>query len=300
MPMAENIPAELRDAHRWVVAIDKVPYAPGNPTRRADSTDPSTWSDFDTAWRLVESGRFPMFGFVLGNGFVGVDVDKCRNPETGVIEPWATDIIELLDSYTETSVSGTGVHVICLGALPPGRRRKGKVEMYSEDRYFVVTGQTMVSAPIEDRTAELAILHANTFGHPAVNERPTTLSGRTDLTDDAVLDIAACARNREKFVRLWSGDTGMHDDDDSAADLALCGLLAFYTHDAGQLDRLFRRSGLYRRKWDRKDYRDRTIAKAVDGTRDFYQPADAIPELPLDPDAAAVSIDLETADMGVL
>ena len=102
----DNIPTELLSEHRWVVAdiedrhgkTTKVPYCPSNPARRADTTDPSTWSDFETARQLVERGRFPMLGFVLGNGFVGVDLDKCRNPETGVIESWATDIIELLEN----------------------------------------------------------------------------------------------------------------------------------------------------------------------------------------------------------
>ena len=54
-----------------------------------------------------------LLGFVLGDGFVGVDKDHCRNAETGAIEPWALAIVEQLDSYTEISVSGTGVHVIC-------------------------------------------------------------------------------------------------------------------------------------------------------------------------------------------
>jgi putative DNA primase/helicase len=223
LPTADNIPAELRHERRWVVAQAKVPYRPLDATRRADTTDPATWSDFDTAWHLVESGRFPMLGFVLGNGFVGVDLDKCRNAETGVIESWATDIIELLDSYTETSVSGTGVHVICLGKLPAGRRRKGKVEMYESARYFVVTGQTMVSAPIEDRTAELAVLHANTFGRPEDSDQPATLSGATDLTDDAVLDRARSASNGGKFQRLWSGDLSGYDSR-SEADLGGHGL----------------------------------------------------------------------------
>lgn len=136
---------------RWVGAcpeprngrITKVPYCAFAPSRRASSTDPATWSDFATARRAIESGSLPFIGFMLGGGFVGVDLDKCRNAETGVIEPWATEIVDLLNSYAEISVSGTGVHIICRGVLPPSGRRKGAVEMYSADRFFVMTGRAL-------------------------------------------------------------------------------------------------------------------------------------------------------------
>ncbi|PLS86750.1 MAG: hypothetical protein CYG60_05595 [Actinobacteria bacterium] len=63
---------------------------------------------------------------------------------------------------------------------------------------------------------------------------------------------------------MWGGDTSGYDGDDSRADLALCSMLAFWTGDEHQLDRLFRRSGLYREKWERADYRERTIRKAIE------------------------------------
>jgi putative DNA primase/helicase len=111
---SEFIPAELKPLSRWVVAKSevakgrrtKVPYCPDDPTRKASSTDPATWSDFETALRLVESGGFPMLGFQLdGSGYVGIDFDHCV--EDGVVASWALDYIRALDSYTEISVSGT-------------------------------------------------------------------------------------------------------------------------------------------------------------------------------------------------
>jgi putative DNA primase/helicase len=129
---------ELRDGRRT-----KVPYCAFKPMQRASSTDPATWSDFETAREAIEQDKLPLLGFVLGEGFVGVDLDKCRNPKTGVIEAWASAIVERLDSYTEISVSGTGVHVICRGELPTGGRRKDRIEMYDAARYFVMTGQAL-------------------------------------------------------------------------------------------------------------------------------------------------------------
>lgn len=87
--------------------------------------------------------------------------------------------------------------------------------------------------------------------------------------DDLLVQKAGSAANGEKFKRLWEGDTSLHRGDDSAADLALCNILAYWTgNDADRIDRLFRRSGLYRAKWDGrrgdKTYGQMTIAKALE------------------------------------
>ena len=91
------------------------------------------------------------------------------------------------------------------------------------------------------------------------------------LSDEEVVRKALAASNGERFSRLWNGDTrgyGSH----SEADLALCGMLAFWTGgDATRIDSLFRQSGLYREKWDRKDYRNRTITEALSGKTEFYK-----------------------------
>jgi putative DNA primase/helicase len=111
----------------------KVPYCAFKPMQKASSTDPATWCDFETAREAIEHGKLPLLGFVLGHGFVGVDLDKCRQRDTGVIEAWASAIVERLNSYTEVSMSGTGIHVICRGELPNGGRRKAHIEMYDAD-----------------------------------------------------------------------------------------------------------------------------------------------------------------------
>ena len=67
------------------------------------------------------------FVFTSGDDLCGVDLDRCLNPEIGEMESLAQEIIEALDSYTEVSPSGTGVHVLLRGELPPGRRRSGRI-----------------------------------------------------------------------------------------------------------------------------------------------------------------------------
>jgi putative DNA primase/helicase len=134
------VPAKMRAERRWVLHRDKVPYRVGQPHLAASVTDPSTWGTFDAALADYAAARCDGIGFVLGDGWVGVDLDKCRDPQSGDIAPKALAVVRGLNSYTEVSPSGTGLHIICRGTLPPGGRRNGGIELYDRDRYFTVTG----------------------------------------------------------------------------------------------------------------------------------------------------------------
>ena len=146
--MFSNIPEELRRRRQWVVwkleerdgELTKVPYTPGSK-RRASSTDLETWRSFGEALSALESRRFDGIGFMFSSGdpYTGIDLDGCRNPETGAIRREAQEIIESLDAYTEVSPSGKGVHIIVRGKLERNRKR-GWIEAYSCERFFTMTG----------------------------------------------------------------------------------------------------------------------------------------------------------------
>ena len=150
---SERIPDEMKRRPQWVVwrleerngKATKVPYNP-RTGRKASSTDSLTWGTFEDALEVLD--RFDGVGFVFSSGdpYTGVDLDGCVDPETGEVEPWAAEIAAELDSYTEISPSGTGVHIIARGRLPEGRRRKGRVEMYDQGRFFTVTGHVLGGA----------------------------------------------------------------------------------------------------------------------------------------------------------
>ena len=136
----ENIPEEMRRRRQWVNHdARKIPQTPGTK-RRADSTDSETWRSFEDA---VADGRGLGFVFTSGDPYTGVDLDKCRDPETGVVEEWARRVVEDLDGYVEVSPSGTGLHIIVRGKLPVGNNRRGQVEAYSSERYFTMTGRSL-------------------------------------------------------------------------------------------------------------------------------------------------------------
>jgi hypothetical protein len=274
------VPIELRELDRWLLwryerrgaeKPKKVPYSLDG--RKADYTDPATWSPFRHVIRAATNSTFyDGIGFVLGDGYAGIDLDHCRDHETGVIAGWALGIAREIDSYTEITPSGTGLHVICRGKLPLGRRRKGDIEMYSEDRYFTFTAQHLHGTPttIERRTGALAELHAKTFnsndaGVAGDHRAETTTSTGTAPFAAAVESIVERLRKKcgTPFERLWRGNTRLHQSP-SEADLALCSFIAQVTQDYATIDAVFRSSGLYREKWDRPDYRERTIRKALE------------------------------------
>ena len=167
-----NIPDTIRDIQQWICWREeerdgkptKIPTKPydtsGSPNARSD--EPSHWRDFDTALTYHREGRTKTdgVGFVFSTEteIVGVDLDSCRDSETGDLDGWAQDIVERLDSYTEVSPSGTGVHVLVTGQLPDGRNRRGEIEMYDDGRFFTVTGEHVDGTPLDIHRRQDAII----------------------------------------------------------------------------------------------------------------------------------------------
>jgi hypothetical protein len=98
---------------------------------------------------------------------------------------------------------------------------------------------------------------------PAPSARAAGFGPLTD-EDRALVELALSNGNGAKVRRLWEGDRSDYGNDASRADAAFLGCLTYYTRDEAQLDRIFRASKLMRDKWDRDDYRARTIAGALE------------------------------------
>jgi putative DNA primase/helicase len=283
---AQHIPDDLTALPRWVIwkleerdgKLTKIPYRAADHHLPASSTDPTTWGSFSAALATMEDGKSDGVGFVLGDGFTGVDLDDCRDPQTGVIADWAQTITTTLNSYTEISPTGTGLKIFTAGTLPPGGRRKGLIEMYPGDRYFTVTGWHLRGTPttVEPRQAQLAGLHAEIFGTNGTKTIVHRPAGPVDVDDVQLLDRARRAKNGDRFDALFAGDWSDFQSR-SEADLALASRLAFWTgNDHARIDRLFRLSGLMREKWDSRrgsqTYGDITIEKAIATTTETWIP----------------------------
>jgi hypothetical protein len=284
-----HIPDVLRQRPHWVVwrrqtvggKLTKVPYS-ATTGRKASTTDAGTWAPFAVAQGALAApgASYDGLGYVFSadDPYAGVDLDHCRDPQTGHVAPWASDLIVRLGSYVEVSPSGTGVHVIVRATLPAGCRHKapyggdgGVVEVYDRARYLTVTGEPLAGTPtIEDRQAALDTVCALVF--PAKPARPpgsvpTPRAAPSASDGDLLLRARNASGSGARFRALFdAGDLSGYGGDRSAADLALCNLLARWTGgDADRVDTLFRQSALMREKWEREDYRMWTIGRALEG-----------------------------------
>jgi len=286
--MLPEIPQTLKQLPRWILwkletrdeNQTKVPYRIDGV--KASPTNPSDWTDFATACRAFDPGKHSGLGFVLKreDNIVCIDLDNCIGND-GQICDEAVNIVRIMNSWTEISQSGKGLHIFVRGAKPTDRARATprefkSLEIYDHARYIAMTGNHLPNTPSEimDRQSALNTicdLYFKSESTPAQSFKPQ----QDSLTDEEIIALCRKAQNAPKFESLFdNGDTSLYDGDESRADEALACMLAFYTKDAAQLERLMNASALgQREKWRRRqDYRERTIQKAISLTREHYEP----------------------------
>lgn len=163
--LMDNIPPELRELQRWVCANrdSKVPMRTYEG-RAASVSKPDTWGDYDEARECVEGGIYEYAGFVFADdGLVGIDIDHAFT-ESGLLSADALEAIETCASYTEISKSGRGIHIVCRGSLPfRGRNNRKGWEIYSDARYFLLTGQTCCYREIADAQVGIDLVLSRHF-----------------------------------------------------------------------------------------------------------------------------------------
>jgi len=264
----------------------------------ASSTDPQTWSTFESALQYHNDPENDTdgLGFVLSENdtVVGVDLDDCRDPDTADLEPWARELLDRVPTYTEVSPSGTGLHLIGLGFVPDGGNRadiddaEGHLEVYDSGRYLTVTGQRVEDTPpgVEQVNSEVESIHSEYIADTSKSadigtdggvEAATggsnpgeSTSGSVSLTDEDLLERAKSAKNGDDFTRLWKGNTAGYDSH-SEARLAFANHLAYWTGcDSGRMLKLFEKSNLYRGEDDTRTFENYEIPKAISDTSETY------------------------------
>lgn len=279
--MYENLPKELKENALfclWKYKMrngrkTKVPYQTNG--KRADSSNKACFSDFDTVANLTQS--YDGIGMGMFQPFVAVDIDHCV--DGGKLSDMATDIVETLNSYTEYSPSESGVRIVAKADTLSYDKvkyyinnQKIGLEVYvagMTNKFVTLTGNTICEAPIAERTNEIMAILDKYMQKPVVALNPKKIVG-SYLSDESIIEKSAKSKQGEKFSALWNGE---FETSHSEADQALCAVLAFWCGgDTEQMDRLFRKSKLYREKWERNDYREMTLQKALMQTKEFYKP----------------------------
>ena len=285
----DALPLELRALKQWVLwrylwrdgRWTKVPLRPSG--LHASVKNALTWNSFDAVRAAYAAGGFNGVGFVLRGdlGLVGVDVDH----QLGADGRWSEEALAITSSfasYTEISPSGRGLRFLVRGALSAPGNKRGDFEIYGRRRFVTLTGQHLGGSPLSIESNQNAIndfqaRYTTRPQNPHPHPRPTS-SARVPLGDEELLHKARRAKSGNKFRALFErGDLSPCRGDASAADMALCGSLAFWTgRSAEQMDRLFRRSSLMRGKWDAvhsgdgRTYGQMTIDAAIAGCARIY------------------------------
>lgn len=279
--MYENLPKELKENALfclWKYEMrngrkTKVPYQTNG--KRADSSNKACFSDFNTVVNLAQT--YDGIGMGVFQPFVAVDIDHCV--DGGKLSDMATDIVETLNSYTEYSPSESGVRIVAKADTLSYDKvkyyinnQKIGLEVYvagMTNKFVTLTGNTICEAPIAERTNEIMAILDKYMQRPVVAPNPKKIVG-SYLSDESIIEKAAKSKQGGKFSALWNGEL---ETSHSEADQALCAILAFWCGgDTEQMDRLFRKSKLYREKWERNDYREMTLQKALMQTKEFYKP----------------------------
>lgn len=292
------IPADMVNLPNWVARQGKIPY--GINGKPAKSNTPSTWSTLQEVKDFLK-GAPPAYnglGFMLErkNKIVCVDVDHCL--ENGKPNRTATKILAKLDTYTEVSQSGMGLHF-----FGPATMHKSSVkfksplddgthiEMYAgldntnnSGRFIALTADIYKGRKTLNNIQEgvdwlLSMVPAGKAKAPdkdnhsifppvAIKENTDdtiTVSGVTYTADDIPALIEQCQTGTKLFTwqnLFHEGDLIAYDNDNSRADSALCSILCFWCHGKPALiDKVFRQSALMREKWDEKRQGSKTYGE---------------------------------------
>lgn len=265
--------------HRDGKKTKKPVSAYGTPTG-TDAKYSHSWVTFEEAQKAMHSHGFDGIGFIVPKGYCFLDIDHREKDD-----PLVQAMILRFESYTEYSVSGTGIHIYGTfdeSEVPTYTNKNGRVKLdqryYSKNsdlgielylggltnRFAVYTGDVLDDKELADCTdAVISTLNNELLKKDTLN-CTLNLPLSTELKD--ILTAIQTQRNGKKFMALYRDGNLSGYRSHSEADLALCSMLAFRTGpDSDKIDQLFRASALYREdKWEREDYRSATINKAIE------------------------------------
>lgn len=303
--MASKLINELSPHCHWLVykkesitkgrnkgKITKVPYQSNG--YKARPTDHKTWTTYDNAKAAMETGKFDGIGYALtaDEGYICIDLDHCVNPETGEIDQWAMEILDIVQeaggTYSESSPSGTGIHLWGRGGLPKNKginqpmKNGHKIEMYTNAHYMTVTDKPLNDTALKDIQSAIDKILTMLKKPPAESGEEkagtSTPVPVLNLSDGDIITLIRKKRSGPKFHSLYDlGDVSTYGNDRNRADQALLNMLAFWTgKNAEQMKRIFLSSklaeALGRKAGHEDDYLNRSIKTAIESTSQVYDP----------------------------
>lgn len=252
-----NIPEELKVLNQWVLwryespnggKYTKIPYHHSGRFK-ARTTDIQTWSFFDEVIDVIDdpiktaSMDWQGIGFVFTDDDPYIFIDLDEKGDTDL----KNEILEKFKgTYTETSPSGKGLHIICKSSVNDfkGMNRNG-IEIYAKERYSTFTGNCETVYPILQMDEQvqwlLEKLEVKKSNHEPIKQHLT----ESNLTDQQIIDFILQSNDCDEFLTLWNG--GLHGlPSNSEAVFRLCSILAARSMDRLQVERIFKQSILFK------------------------------------------------------
>jgi len=245
----------------------KVPYQPNG--RPASATNSKTWNELPTCFAAVVAGGFDGVGYVLtpDDGRVCIDLDHCSE-EDGTLKPWAARVVAQVDSYTERSPGGDGLHIWAEAHVSFTGRRHKDIEVYASERYITVTAEHWPGTP-ETLCERTDVIEKIVADFPKAAVPVPEVDFEVEIDPDAKLDgekFQALMENEKRFHASWNHTRrDLSDDSLSSYDMSLSTIAAYAQWSDQEIANLII---CHRRKYGnpdkalRRDYLRRTITRA--------------------------------------
>lgn len=288
-------PEELKQVKQWGIyrkvwlkdkqKFNKIPLS-ALDGQATSSTDSSRWADFETATQALNLYQADGYAFFFQPPYIGIDLDNIEDDLNRYLEGDIESnllyvFMNATRTYSEISMSGKGVHIIGKAEIPGARRRKGNVEMYTEGRFFALTGKSFgfnAEEINEIPEQQMQFLYSRYLEDKSElsTRRVDDETNGNDLPIDEIIYLASNSKNGDRFQALYGGNWEKLYESQSEADLAFMNMLAFWTaRDFHKMDIIFRDSGLMRPKFDEKHgkttYGVALINKAISENTNFYK-----------------------------
>jgi putative DNA primase/helicase len=304
--ISENIPDELKKKKIWTVwkpvsngkrKPQKVPMSLQVnkvtgllETKAASCNNPETWMTFEDALELLKSSKkFKGLAIALSpeppqectETLVGIDIDNSLLPD-GTIDPERLEELKRFNTYTELSPSeiNGGLRAFCYGSFPVNEGvHSGNTEIYQYGKFLSITGHKLSDFPATINVAQESLMEFRAKYFKSTDEIKETELPVTNIkfTDEELIEHLLNFRLAEKFKEMYYYGA-KEGEDYSVKDKDLCKLITFWTQDIEQIDRIFRKSKLFRpEKWDKRHfsngdtYGQGTIKYALRTRKDVYQ-----------------------------
>jgi len=268
-----NVPDELKALPQWAITVgdNKAPQtwdSVKNCHYAASVTNPDTWLNFNDAVALAQhvnatTAQETHIGFIFQDeGLVCIDFDNKQSLPERELE--FKELIKRAQSYTEISKSGTGYHTIVKATMiDDGRRYNEKgLEVYKHNRFIIITGNAInCQRQINENQGLVDKIIALM---PTKQSLQKTIPSKPQLKTDAeILHYLTTSRNSAKYNALMEGNWEPYypGKTHSEATLGLCQIIAFYTQNFEQVERIYKLSNLY--AYDQKKHNANWIAKTI-------------------------------------